>query len=198
MSKFFSDEEREQILAESRRLIEDGIDTEPRGDERSEALAEAMAQPIEKMNDRHRREIREQDELWERERKQREREAAAPDWAVVNQLVRAAIVVERERMQEVLAHTIAQMRDEQDEAIARATEALRAELKVAIAKASVAGDCVVMHADGTPDVLASMRKNRAQYRNAMRSARAASEGPMIEGTITADAMSFGAPKRQMN
>jgi hypothetical protein len=167
-----------------------------------------MAQPIEKMNDRHRRELLEQDELWAQERRRQERERerkreaepAPVDWAVVDQLVRAAIVVERERAGEILAHLIAEMRDEQAEAIERATEALRAELKVAIAKSAVAADCVVRGPDGTPDIFASMRKNRTQFRNAMRSAEAAasaSEGMIIDLNAS-DGLNFGSPKHSVN
>jgi hypothetical protein len=215
----FSDEEREQILAESRRLIEDGIDAdersmyEPRGDERSEALAEALAEPVEDAMTKWRRQADEQDEQIAQaraERKrieaERKREAApapvpAPvDWGVVDQLIHAAVAVERERVGEILAHLIAGLRAEAADDLERATEILREEFKLAIAKAAAAGDCVVRGSDGAIDTFASERKNRTQFRNTMRRARAAasaSEGMTIDLNAS-DGLNFGSPKRSVN
>jgi hypothetical protein len=176
-------------------------------------LAEALAEPVEDAITKWRRQADEQDEQIAQARAERKRIEAdrkreaepapvpAPvDWSVVDQLVRAAIVVERERVQEVLAHTIAHLRDEQAEQLERATEILREEFKVALAKAAVAADCVVRAADGNVDVFASMRKNRTQFRDAMRRAEAAasaSEGMIIDLNAS-DGLNFGSPKHSVN
>jgi NADH dehydrogenase/NADH:ubiquinone oxidoreductase subunit G len=153
----YSDEQREAILAETRATLERAraereepaayamVDDDP--EDAAAVLAAALARPVESGLDRWRREAREQEARFARERAQRERDArpAPVDWTAIDRhiadAVEAAVDAEREYQREFLAHVVAELRNEGSEAVERATATLNAEVaeaRVAVAELRLA------------------------------------------------------------
>jgi hypothetical protein len=123
----YSDTERAEILATSRRLLEPQPEQEP------EPEPEAFTMTFEHRNDRTRRELAERDERWarEREREKRQQERVAQTngdaWATyIQETVKQAVAAEREFMRALLPELIAHLEQKIDEAVGE----LRAEMNV--------------------------------------------------------------------
>jgi hypothetical protein len=101
--KKFSEADRQHILDQSRKILSCDLhsrDGEERGDRLNIAGCDPLADPpIETLNQKHRRELAERDEAWDRERR---RERARDDLAVDHK-----IAIVRSELEQLRQHVIA-------------------------------------------------------------------------------------------
>jgi hypothetical protein len=111
------EDRRAELIEQKYKFLREQEEREQAAAQQPDPLAEALAMPIETVNSRHRREIAERDEAWAEARAARVRQqeeiigrsrTAPPDW---DERICAAMAVEREHLDELLAELVAEIED---------------------------------------------------------------------------------------